>query len=127
MGKSQDDKVDLWFMTSHKASPLPPPPFFYALDGKSLPILMGWSLATCRVTNSGPEGYVFCGLLSLPVTRHWSCFLKVKVCLFSQEPNALSLYRRMLSMKYPAYLMNKCNLKIKIELKKLVPFEKRKE
>lgn len=30
-------------------------------------------------------------------------------------------------MKYPAYLMNKCNLRIKIELKKLVPFEKRKE
>lgn len=33
----------------------------------------------------------------------------------------------MLNIKYPAYLMNKCNLRIKIELKKLVPFEKRKE
>lgn len=30
-------------------------------------------------------------------------------------------------MKYPAYLRNKCNSKIKIELKKLVPFEKKKK
>jgi hypothetical protein len=28
-------------------------------------------------------------------------------------------------MKYPAYFRNKCNLRIKIELKKLVPLEKK--
>lgn len=31
-------------------------------------------------------------------------------------------YESMLNMKYPAYLRNKCSLRIKIELKKLVPF-----
>ena len=42
--------TSVWFMTSH--SNLTPTPFF-ALDGKSPPILMGWSLASYSVTNGG--------------------------------------------------------------------------
>lgn len=47
-------------------------------------------------------------------------------CLFAQEPNALSLLERMLGRKYPAYLRNTCNFRLKIELKKLVPFGRKK-
>lgn len=52
--------------------------------------------------------------------------MKVWRCLISKEPNALSLKRLMSNRKHPAYLRNKCNLRIKIELKKLMPFEKKK-
>lgn len=33
----------------------------------------------------------------------------------------------MFNRKHPAYLSDKCNLRIKIELKKLVPFGKKKK
>ena len=36
------------------------------------------------------------------------------------------LKESMLNMKYPAYLKNICKVRIKIELKKLVPLEKKK-
>lgn len=49
----------------------PHPTLLFALDGKAPPILMWWSLASCSVSNSGPEVLYF-NFLNGQVTRYWS-------------------------------------------------------
>lgn len=55
--------ICLWFTTSHKVSPVPLALFFIFLLYMENPYPY-FNLVTCHVTNSGPEGYIFFGLLS---------------------------------------------------------------